>query len=218
MNRETRPKFVIFDFDGTIANTLEIAFDLGNDLLASISKEPVERSEVARIRGMTLRQILREFNIPLYQLPRLLIRARSIMSAHIAQLQPNPGMIELVQEMHANNYPCGIVSTNSQSNVERFLKTHKIESYFMFVDGGSGAFGKARRLRTTLRRYKLQPDDTLYVGDEIRDIEAARKNNIQVVAVTWGLNSRDRLERSKPDQLVDDVQALRSVIFGVNNG
>jgi phosphoglycolate phosphatase-like HAD superfamily hydrolase len=47
-----------------------------------------------------------------------------------------------------------------------------------------------------LREQSLQPADILYVGDEVRDVEACQKVGVKIIAVTWGLNSQEALEKA----------------------
>jgi phosphoglycolate phosphatase len=58
----------------------------------------------------------------------------------------------------------------------------------------------------------------IYVGDETRDIEAARKIQIQVIAVSWGFNSREVLAEQKPDFLISHPSQLIEVVRGESPG
>lgn len=68
-----------------------------------------------------------------------------------------------------------------------------------------------------LRKYGIRPEETIYVGDETRDIEAARKTNIEIIAVSWGYNSKQLLEKQKPDFLIDKPRQLVDILEGLRN-
>ncbi|HVO28814.1 MAG TPA: HAD hydrolase-like protein, partial [Candidatus Paceibacterota bacterium] len=51
-------------------------------------------------------------------------------------------------------------------------------------------------------------NETAFVGDEIRDVEAAKKNKLAAVGVTWGVNSREGLAGARPDAIVDTAGEL----------
>jgi phosphoglycolate phosphatase-like HAD superfamily hydrolase len=63
-----------------------------------------------------------------------------------------------------------------------------------------------------LRKESLNPEEVVYVGDETRDIEAAKKSQIKVIAVTWGFNSKQVLAAQNPDFLIDRPEELIKVI------
>ncbi|PSB03825.1 HAD family hydrolase, partial [Merismopedia glauca] len=56
------------------------------------------------------------------------------------------------------------------------------------------------------------PAKVIYVGDETRDIEAARKSKIKAIAVCWGFNFREILAKYKPDFLIDRPSQLLEVV------
>jgi phosphoglycolate phosphatase len=82
---------------------------------------------------------------------------------------------------------------------------------FFSVDGGGTLFGKGRLIAKCLDLHQLVLDETVYVGDEVRDIQAARFAGIRPISVTWGFNSREALAAAQPDWLVDEPDALPAI-------
>ena len=107
-------------------------------------------------------------------------------------------MPEALRELQALGYALGIITSNNEVNVQIFLRSHGLE-LFDFVRCSSKLLGKARMIRSVIRRQHVRAADILFVGDETRDIEAAKKVGIRIAAVTWGYNSRRSLEAMKPD-------------------
>ena len=91
----------------------------------------------------------------------------------------------------------GILTSNSSQNVKEFLKNHQLD-VFDFTHSVSKFWGKSSGLKRLIRKYKLKPDHLLYIGDEIRDLEAAKKAGIRFAAVTWGYNSSKALKACHP--------------------
>ena len=81
-----------------------------------------------------------------------------------------------------------------------------------FIYSANTLFGKDKIIKKLIKQYQLPLERTYYVGDETRDIEAAKKSNVQVVAVTWGFNSADVLARYKPDYLIDNPKNKRKTV------
>ena len=67
----------------------------------------------------------------------------------------------------------------------------------------SSIFGKAGALKMLIRRHRVAKSDVWMVGDELRDIEAAKKAGINCIAVTWGLQHPDTLKAAHPTYVVD---------------
>ena len=86
------------------------------------------------------------------------------------------------------------------------------EKFFAFVVGYPRLFGKGKALRRIVRAEHVDRADVLYVGDEVRDIEAARKARVASAAVTWGLHAEAILRDNHPDHVVDLPSQLRGVI------
>lgn len=205
-------RFVIFDFDGTIADTMSLAVELGNQIMVEMGREPVSDAQVQELRSMTVRQVMSALDVPFYKVPSLVIEARSLLHNRIDDLQPIKGMPTLIADMKKANRPMGVVTTNSSENVERLLKNNDLVGSFEFINGGSGIFGKARRLKSTLKKHGLKAEDCVYVGDEIRDIEAAHKVGLEIISVTWGLNNEAGLKQRKPQYFANTTKELRSLL------
>jgi phosphoglycolate phosphatase-like HAD superfamily hydrolase len=83
---------------------------------------------------------------------------------------------------------------------------------FSFIHSELNLFGKSGALDKMLKKYKLHKPDVLYVGDEVRDIEACKKVGVDIVSVTWGFNSREVLEKYQPNKLVGTPEELLQCI------
>lgn len=198
----------LFDFDGTIADTLGAIVEISNRLAPQFGLPPATATELTMLKDLSAEQVLQHTHVPLLKLIRLLRRVRQELQADIPSLGLNPGMAEVIQALQQQGHHLGIVTSNSAENVQLFLSVHDLQPCFKFVETGASIFGKNRVLKQLLRRQRLQPSQVIYVGDETRDVDASRRVGIRVVAVTWGFNSRKALERHRPDFLIDVPQTL----------
>jgi len=115
-------------------------------------------------------------------------------------------------DLHKRGMPLYITSSNSTGNILKFLQTHDMDRYFVRVYGNVGLFGKARALRQVLKTNQLRPEQVTYIGDETRDIEAAKHVGIRSVAVTWGFNSAALLKTHEPDALAKTSAELAKIL------
>jgi len=203
---------IIFDFDGTIADTFDAVLKITNSLAKELGHKPPSPEDVKRLRNLDSREIIKQSRIPLFRLPFLLRRIKSELRREITQLQPIDGMQDALKSLKRRGDRLGIVTSNSQENVTLFLKTHGLEELFDFTYSGTTLFGKARVINHILRKYGLASDTVIYVGDETRDIEAAKRIGIKVIAVSWGFNAEQALARQKPDFLIHTPSQLVTVV------
>ena len=117
------------------------------------------------------------------------------------RVDPISGIPETLATLHGRGERLAILTSNSEANVEAFLTRHNLP-YFEFVSCSSKLFGKGREIRRILRKEKLTPGEILYIGDETRDIEAAKETGLRMAAVTWGYNSEEALQALNPHHLV----------------
>jgi phosphoglycolate phosphatase len=194
---------IIFDFDGTIADTLGETRKIFNELAADYGIRQVGEDEVHRLRHMSLKEILRELAIPKRRVPSIIARGTGMMRQNIDRLQLIDGMKEALTELRQNSEKFGILTSNAAANVDVFLRNHGIRDLFDFVSSTSKLTGKARHLRAIRKTFSLKHHEMIFIGDELRDVNAAQKAKIPHVAVTWGFNSRESLAKASPTYLFD---------------
>lgn len=174
---------IIFDFDGTIANTFDYAVAFLN---REAGGKPLTRDQKAALHGLSMARIGRHLGIPWRRMPGLFFKGRREMSPAMKNIEPFDGMPEVIKELHARRHKMYILSTNTTRNINKFLRRHGLDKYFAEVYGGVGMFGKAPALRRLLREQHIESRKAIYVGDELRDIMAAKSLEVRTIAVTWG--------------------------------
>ena len=193
---------IIFDFDGTLADTSHIYADVCVRLARRHGFPEPSRQDLERMRELTLAQKLRFFRVPSYRLPRLVSEAMALYRQLIETAVPYAGIKALVQHLSEENKACYIVSSNSHETIQHFLSLHEMDQ-FNRIEGQASLFGKHLSLRKLVRQEKLANQSLLYLGDEIRDIHACRKTGLPVGAVTWGYESKTILVKADPDYIFD---------------
>jgi phosphoglycolate phosphatase len=206
-----RYSVVIWDFDGTLADTLPL-------WLAVYNREAVHNGwqvidDPQQFRDLPMQAIPKQLKIPWWRVPLLMRSVLASQSRLMGSVSLFPGIHELLASCQARRIMSGIVSTNTVENVRRCLGVSDATRFFEFIEGSSGLLAKKRALRRALRRHALDRRQIVYVGDEVRDIVAARGTGIDVAAVTWGLNSSRMLRQHDPTYLVDDTGHLESVLL-----
>jgi phosphoglycolate phosphatase len=205
-------KVIIFDFDGTIADTLDALVTITNRLAAEFGYKQVTQEELAVLRNLTSRQIIKQSGVSILKLPFLVKRVKTELKNQVQELIPIPGIKEALIDLKKQGHRLGIVTSNSKENVIAFFAKNGLADLFDFIYSGVTIFGKSTIINNLLREQHLKAEDIIYVGDETRDIEAARKAHIQVIAVAWGFNSQEVLAKQNPDFLIYQPSELLEVV------
>jgi phosphoglycolate phosphatase len=202
---------IIFDFDGTLADTIDILLSITNRLSVEFGFKSATKEELAQLSNLTAWQILRYSGISIFKLPLLIRKLKAELRSEIPNIELFPGIKEVLLELKKNGFQLGIITSNSRDNVLASIQNIGLQNTFDFIYSGT-TFGKHKVINRWLKKQNINPAKVIYVGDEIRDIEAARKTSIKVIAVSWGFNSQSALAAHNPDFLIESPQELIEVL------
>jgi phosphoglycolate phosphatase len=208
----THPCTLIFDFDGTIADTLSAIIRMINEHAHEFNIRPLDAKDVEDLRGLSNTEILKKYKIPLVKVPALMLRSQKELHHRMHEVNLFPGIRELVIELKKTGFGLGILTSNSEENVLKLLRARDLD-VFDFIHSESNFLGKNRALLHLLRQHGLDKENVVYVGDEVRDIEACQKIPIDIVAVSWGFNRREMLGKHLPTYLVDSAEEIRAIFL-----
>lgn len=200
---------IIFDFDGTIADSFDY---VANFLAEEAGIEQLSVEQRNNLKGHSMIAMARQLGFRWWQAPWLFFKGRSEMRKTIKRLNTFAGMPELIRKLHAEGHELFVLSTNSVRNVRFFLHRHKMYKHFLQIYGGVGVFGKGPALRQLLRDQNLDIEQAVYVGDELRDVEAAQSIGLRAIAVSWGFADRQNLKDAKPTGLADTPAELLRIL------
>jgi len=205
-------KVILFDFDGTIADTYQAIANITNQLSTEFGYKALSEEELLLIKNISSREIVKLSEISVFKLPFLVKRVRSELSKEIAELNLIADIKEILTELKDRGHILGIVTSNNKENVDIFLAKNQLDRLFRYIYSGTAIFGKHRVLNQVIKEHKLAKSNVIYVGDETRDIRSARKSKIPVIAVSWGFNAAEILSQHQPDYLVDRPSELLEAI------
>jgi len=208
-------KTILFDFDGTIADTLSTVIEIVNKNAQSWGYRQVKADEIEKLKGMTPFEVMKEFAVPFYKVPFLVKKVQMELFADMDIVRIFPGMKKTIQELHDDGFHLGIITSNTEENVKRFLNANDITS-FHYIHSERNIFGKSRSIENFIHHRRLNKAHVIYIGDEVRDIEAARKSGIECVSVTWGFNTKKLLTEHTPQYIVDTPKALLTILEGLH--
>lgn len=202
-------KLIIFDFDGTLADTFPWFTAVLNDVAARYRFRRVEPDEVERLRGLSARQLLAHLGIPAWKLPFIARHMRRLATDDGEPAPLFPGSEAMLRDLREAGLVLAIVSSNTERNIRRALGP-EAAALFSHYACGAGLFGKAGKFRQIAKRAGVEHRQCLCIGDEIRDFEAASDAGMDFGAVSWGFTSRPALQALDPAFLfthIDEIEA-----------
>lgn len=193
-------RLVLFDFDGTLADSFPWFLGVLNRLADEHRFRRVEEHEIDTLRGQGARQVVGHLGVPAWKLPRIAGRMRQLMAADIGRIALFPGVDRLLRELARQGVLLAVVTSNSIENVHRVLGPDNAALIRHYACGAS-MFGKRPKLRAILRASGVPAAEAICIGDEIRDLEAARAEGIPFGAVTWGYTTPEGLRAHAPEEM-----------------
>lgn len=210
-------KAIIFDFDGTLADTEHILVKVYNRLADKHRAKKLTPAELEEFKFISIKERFRKSGLPFYKLPGMAREAKAIYGEYINTALPFPGIPELLHDLKEKGFILCIVSSNSYANIRIFLKAHDL-MLFEKISSTPGLFGKHRSIKNMLKKSGIKKHEAIYVGDELRDIASCKKLSLGMIAVAWGYDPVSVLQGGEPDFLVHKPAEIVPLIEKMEQG
>lgn len=208
-----RYDLVLFDLDGTLADSLPWFCDTYPEAARRHGLPVVSPDAFEVLRGLGPRDILDRLGVPLWKVPLVAATMRRLAARDAGLIRPFEGAVDLVVGLAAEGVEVALVTSNSEDNARRILGAAAAASIRRW-SCGAGLFGKARRFGKVVAASRVPAARVLSVGDELRDVEAARSIGIAAGAVVWGYGTRTALLGGAPDHVFETMAEVRRAVVG----
>ena len=206
-------KYIIFDFDGTLADTEEANFVIYQKLAEKYNLRSITMDELGHLKKMHAREVMAYIELKKRYLPFLLKKGKSLLTQDIKNIRLcKPDIFHTIGKLKEMGIKTAIITTNSKTNVKLFLEAHNADVFDLIVS--ATMFGKESKMKRIVKKKKLSLGEFLYVGDEIRDIIAAKNAGMDIVSVGWGYNTVESLKKYGPDYLIFEPSELIEICKG----
>ena len=195
---------LIFDFDGTLANSLEVGLELANELAPRFGYQAIDDINIIRDHS-AVHYIFQ--HIKWYKLPSWAYLMKRNVSKRMNEIELYDGIADLLHDLK-KDFILGLVG-GGKADYHRHILTRFNCDIFDFKYANNGT-KKHRIIKKLKKKYTGQK--IIMIGDDSHDIKAAQKSGIFSIAVTWGTTSKKRLKEFNPDFMVSTISELKDSI------
>lgn len=214
-------QLVIFDFDGTIADTKEGIAETLNQSLIHFGYVPVAPERIYGLIGLSLGTIFERIlgqEINKEHIETLIDNYREIYDA-VAPLKTKlfGGMEEVLDYLQKTKTLTAIATSKGLRGVTRMLDTLRIRDQFACIITDCSVVKKKPHpdmLHCILNELGIASKDAVIVGDTVYDVKMGKNAGVDTCAVTYGVHGHDELSRELPTYLIDSPWELLEVIVG----
>lgn len=215
--RALKHELALFDFDGTLANSLGWIRRATQRLADEFGFKRMTDEEMDRFRDSSPATILSGFGIPLWKMPRIATAMRRLMAEECDQIRLYEGIERFLQTAGERGLRLGMVSSNSEENIRVILGVANAGKFDVFECGAS-LLGKASKLKRAAKKAGVPVAQSIYIGDEIRDLEAAAKVGMPFGAVAWGFCRMTAFAQHRPAARFGNVVEMERYLCGNESG
>jgi phosphoglycolate phosphatase len=203
-------RLAIFDFDGTLADSFPFFVRVINQLAEQHGFKKVDLDLVPTYRQYGAKQLMEQVGMPAWKLPFVVKSFIALMRQNAASISLFEQVDDLLLYLADRAVTLAIVSSNSYDNVSQILGPENTKLISQFECGVS-IFGKPARLQKVLKKAGIPCREVIYIGDQVADLEAARKEKVAFGAVSWGYETIESLRKHFPEEEFDCVHAIRRI-------
>ncbi|KQU24398.1 hypothetical protein ASG61_21025 [Bacillus sp. Leaf75] len=204
-------KVLLLNFNGTIVDTKDLAINIYNKIADKQGYKTVSKDQVAEFRSLSIRERCKLLDVPIYKMPLVGISIKRQYQKYIPDLGPIPSIKEVLNNLKQKGYKLAFTTSNKQSETNQFLINNSLD-IFTYEHYSFNPFTKSRDIASFLKKNNLLKENVIYIGDELRDIEAAKKNGLFCIAVSWGYDSKELLQKGNADYVVDQPEDIIGIL------
>ena len=200
-------KLAIFDFDGTLGDTMGWMLDASDSMADKFGFQKIDRSQLDTLRHLSAREMMKLHRLPTLKLPMIAAHFHTLMAQDAGSIRMFEGAPETLRSLHAAGVKLAVVSSNAEANI-RVVLGEDLGGLISQFACGAPIFGKASKFRRVLKVLGVAPGEAISIGDEIRDLDAAREVGLATGVVCWGYTAPDALRAQKPDHVFEAMAEI----------
>lgn len=201
-----------FDFDGVIADTFDhlLALCIGAQKMTGLGRVPVE-DDLRRLENLTFEGLADRLEIPSMAVPDFLKTIFELQQEDQGPVNFFAGMDTLLKDLSRTS-DIGIITSSSSELVRGYLVEHGIADSVTSLCGGEKGRSKKESILLNMDRLSVGSRQTCMVGDAVSDIRQGKVAGVMTIAVGWGFQDVELLQRENPDYLAGNPEELLQIL------
>lgn len=197
-------KFVLFDFDGVIADSFSVCMKTARNLCVHITEEQYRAAFEGNVYEKHAEMMSSDHGLECHH-------DSDWFEVYIPMLEAEGmlvlGIREVIEEL-AHEYTLIVISSSVNSPIQGFLEKHHIGRYFSEILGADIHPQKLKKILMVFERYKTSAEECVFLTDTLGDIQEASAAGVGAIGVTWGFHTRATLEKGVPSCIVDTPESI----------
>jgi len=206
-------KLIIFDFDGTIADTKKAYY---SSILKNLKEKGFNKNQSEKLvdEGLSLKATLDKLGLGFIS---KLVLHRKIMQEVKSYLK-QVHKCKSVSEIRKIKCRKIIVSNSLDEFMLPIIKHLKLNRYFKEIYGADDFSEKVQFISKYIKRHSINPKEVIYVGDRVADVRLAKDVGCigAIISGKCAWNSKKEVEKANPDFLIGDFSYLKKIVGYLN--
>lgn len=207
---------VLFDLDGTLANTLPSVIRIFNQISRERDGQQWTLEKLIPYFGPPETVVLRNLFPEASDYEEIIEKFFQLTREDAGDVRPFPGLGPIISRLSESGARLAVYSGASTLSAQIRVGHAGLLDHFEIVLGGDKVEHykpHPEGLIKLLDQFRVAPDRAIYIGDMVADILAGRNAGMKTVAVTWGAGTRDQLIPTGPDFLIEEASMLERILF-----
>ncbi len=207
---------VVFDFDGTIVDSMKLVFDALNDALKKRGLPTIELELLGRMAGLPVKEIIntkthvsdstaKEIEKDVFEVYIKFCRTSCQLLPHVEKTLKN---------LKSKEMKLGLLTTTPRKPLEAVAKKFSLENYFDIMLAKEDVKNKPNPdgIEQIIAKFGILKDECIYVGDSPIDVYTGKAAGVKTIAVTTGIATVEQLKETQPDGVIASLEQLSTYI------
>lgn len=204
-------KAVVFDFDGTLADSLPVLLASYNAIAPRFRLKKVRTEEIPELRKLSYNELFRAIGLRPFMLPVVIRAGTRELRKREDEVKLFKGSVGLLNALVKDGHQTGVLTSNHSDVVAKVLHAHGV-AQLDFIVSQRSLFAKHKAFKKLEKVHSLRPEEIVYIGDESRDVVACRKAHVDIIGVTWGLGGKEAFKKVPPNDIATTMPELKTLI------
>jgi len=216
INLSSEIKHICFDLDGTLINSAGTIYKSTLKTFDDLNiAYQLSENEFNKMIGMHFVDIFQYFKIDVPDFEIFISHYKKVYFDFIDESVFYFGVEEILEFLKSSSLKISLLTTKAQDQTERILEHFNITKNFDFIMGRTN--GIPHKPDPTpffmiCNDLKVNPENSLMIGDTELDILCGKNANAKTAAVTYGYRTIERLKEFSPDYLINDLTEIKSIL------